>query len=688
MKLFFSIMLIFLFLSCSGGKRTPETVIHDEDSVPDGYVTEADENDDEIIYDADIESDENNAPDADSDPEIIPDPCKTEPCKGIEHSTCFSYGKHYGCECADGYLWQGSEKGCVDRKMFSGAVCTGQTRCYDMEKEIPCPKEGEPFYGQDAQYAEMGKCFPRSYTIKKYDDGETVIDNNTGLEWERQISLENHDVNWAQFSLNHCNRMPELGGFGDWKLPTVSDFYSLVDIGTYDPVIDEFYFPDTPSEMFLTRIYYEPAGHSAITHYEGVDFTYGAVVDVGSISEEHTHFRCVRPSDREPPYCYGHLFSGDGYEIRNDTLKRLVFKVVPVSGKNWKEALEYCENLTYAGISDWRLPNRNEISNIYFKGDTWSSSSVVSDPISAWIMDSPGNFGKFSSKIKSTTANVYCAASDPCGEKELWTGEKCIPFSALFLKDDGCSCMVGYGYDYDSGSGECVEQCTDDMCKDAEHATGRCTNNSVRSYCQCEENFYYTGEKCDNRCEEFDSGSDGTVTSVTDFLGHTCGCKEGYFYNDQYNSCYLVGECDYMFPCKNSALGIMWAVMAQRYMKWERAKQYCEELDYLGYTNWRLPNIDELRSSMHAYCKITALGGICEVSENKGCLSQKCMQHCKCSDLTEEEHSGLDFIWSSSFRSDVAAQVFVLYSDVSARSIFSVDPANTFGRTSCVRDLE
>ena len=111
MKIFFSIMLIFLFLSCGGGKRTPETVIHDEDSVPDGYVTEADENDDEIIYDADIESDENNAPDADSDPEIIPDPCKTEPCKGIEHSTCFSYGKHYGCECADGYLWQGSEKG-------------------------------------------------------------------------------------------------------------------------------------------------------------------------------------------------------------------------------------------------------------------------------------------------------------------------------------------------------------------------------------------------------------------------------------------------------------------------------------------------------------------------------------------------------------------------------------------------
>jgi len=37
---------------------------------------------------------------------------------------------------------------------------TGQTKCYDNEKEIPCPKEGEPFYGQDANYT----INPMSYT--------------------------------------------------------------------------------------------------------------------------------------------------------------------------------------------------------------------------------------------------------------------------------------------------------------------------------------------------------------------------------------------------------------------------------------------------------------------------------------------------------------------------------------------
>ena len=29
---------------------------------------------------------------------------------------------------------------------------TGQTKCYNNTKEIPCPAPGEPFYGQDGNY--------------------------------------------------------------------------------------------------------------------------------------------------------------------------------------------------------------------------------------------------------------------------------------------------------------------------------------------------------------------------------------------------------------------------------------------------------------------------------------------------------------------------------------------------------
>ena len=71
--------------------------------------------------------------------------------------------------------------------------------------------------------------------------------------------------------------------------------------------------------------------------------------------------------------------------------------------KTWIEAINYCENLIFAGYSDWRLPNINELESIvnYEKFDPaarrvfqnvasdyyWSSTSVVNDSKNAWIVD-------------------------------------------------------------------------------------------------------------------------------------------------------------------------------------------------------------------------------------------------------------------------------------------------------------
>ncbi|MBP5222996.1 MAG: hypothetical protein J6Z35_07525, partial [Lachnospiraceae bacterium] len=53
MKTLFYIMLIFLFLSCGGGKKTPESVVTDSDSGSDGDITGVNENDAGAMPDAD-----------------------------------------------------------------------------------------------------------------------------------------------------------------------------------------------------------------------------------------------------------------------------------------------------------------------------------------------------------------------------------------------------------------------------------------------------------------------------------------------------------------------------------------------------------------------------------------------------------------------------------------------------------
>ena len=129
MKIFFSIMLIFLFLSCSGGKKTPESVVPDSSKdIPDEDFADDDETDTEHYDDSDT-------PGNDPDIEPKPDPCEGGPCKSIENSTgkCFSYGKNgYACECKSSYVWFSSEQKCLPVTNFYGTVCTGQTKCYDM----------------------------------------------------------------------------------------------------------------------------------------------------------------------------------------------------------------------------------------------------------------------------------------------------------------------------------------------------------------------------------------------------------------------------------------------------------------------------------------------------------------------------------------------------------------------------
>ena len=70
---------------------------------------------------------------------------------------------------------------------------------------------------------------------------------------------------------------------------------------------------------------------------------------------------------------------------------------------SWQEALAYCENATFAGYDDWRLPNIKELRSIvdysmyypaintdYFNAKSsyyWSSTTRADDVGGAWVVD-------------------------------------------------------------------------------------------------------------------------------------------------------------------------------------------------------------------------------------------------------------------------------------------------------------
>ena len=116
-------------------------------------------------------------------------------------------------------------------------VGTGQKNCYDNSRFIAAPKQGESFYGQDAQH----RGHAASYTLAP--DGLTVRDNITGLTWQRSPDTDGNGVlNRAdKLTLAQAQALPaklnaaKFGGFADWRLPNIKELYSLFDARGTDP---------------------------------------------------------------------------------------------------------------------------------------------------------------------------------------------------------------------------------------------------------------------------------------------------------------------------------------------------------------------------------------------------------------------------------------------------------------------
>lgn len=68
---------------------------------------------------------------------------------------------------------------------------------------------------------------------------------------------------------------------------------------------------------------------------------------------------------------------------------------------------------------------------------------------------------------------------------------------------------------------------------------------------------------------------------------------------------------------------LQWSSLSSKGMNWNDAAVYCKNLKEGGKSDWRLPDIDELRTLIKN-CSKTVTGGECKVSKKSGCLSSDC----------------------------------------------------------------
>ena len=355
-------------------------------------------------------------------------PCEPDPCGNYENSTGNCRADNsltFICGCDEGYWWWGREKGCLNERPHQARVCTGQTKCYDMEKEIDCPAEGEEFYGQDAQYAASGKCVPQNFIIDDaYDDEPIVIDLITGLEWQQKVRpaeiLSLNDADIYCYSLDY-------GGYHDWRLPTNYELQTLITLDT-SPTVNPKYFPDTPPENFWTSST-SPAGYYdmvTILNFENADPSEMVATDIfeGGYSKLMSTVRCVRGDVFEEEYGSAYGVSYEGGNLYTDTTSNLIWHTVNLDynkyGDLWPERLQYCENLVFAGFSDWRLPNIRELNLI----TTTTSYKYYGSSSTTMPWHPAEHFGSLSYKDEESYSYA-CVRENPCMKGKIWDHGEC-----------------------------------------------------------------------------------------------------------------------------------------------------------------------------------------------------------------------------------------------------------------------
>ncbi len=129
---------------------------------------------------------------------------------------------------------------------------------------------------------------PTAYTVT--DD--VVIDLVTKLTWQRAAMAA--PLTWSA-GIAACDALT-LGGSSDWRLPTATELFSIVDLTRLAPAIEPTAFPDTAAAPFWSA-----SPHAKMVGLAwAVDFTNGRI-DFGHYSTwQARRVRCVRSPVKAP----------------------------------------------------------------------------------------------------------------------------------------------------------------------------------------------------------------------------------------------------------------------------------------------------------------------------------------------------------------------------------------------------
>lgn len=256
------------------------------------------------------------------------------------------------CACPIGYLGPGRGIG----------GCAPEACVHTCSPEYPCDPNTSPWSCR-GQMANWPPAIADDTFAVAQDGGSTVTDRRNGLIWRAagrtQPSGESYTGAWSE-AVEYCDSLNEDGD--DWRLPTIAELESLVDLSKKEPAING-KFSAEPGRYWTASDCVTTSGSAW-----SVDFWTGA--STCTERTDRASIRCVRSTHSTipgtgvggiAPERYLRADSSWGRVVR-DTATRLEW-AVPWVDELSTDVSAYCTNLKLSN-GGWRMPTLQELLTI------------------------------------------------------------------------------------------------------------------------------------------------------------------------------------------------------------------------------------------------------------------------------------------------------------------------------------
>lgn len=224
---------------------------------------------------------------------------------------------------------------------------TGQDKSYDENgTEIIDGSVRDDGYYQSGREAE--------YNLA--EKGSIVIDSVSNLIWAMD---EKKDLSNMSDAVYYCSNL-ELAGYDDWRLPSSLELLDIVDRSFYDISSYGSKSFDSNTRWWFSSTYER---NGSFKFYYLFDIRNGKQTQRQGGGLIRGSVKCVRGE----PLTRDTYVRDDVKDVVTASLNHLVWQDNADAVHytyTWKEALSYCEELTLAGESDWRLPNSKELRSL------------------------------------------------------------------------------------------------------------------------------------------------------------------------------------------------------------------------------------------------------------------------------------------------------------------------------------